>query len=379
MIMKGTVVIISSVHWHFPWHRHHDIAVGLAEKGYQVIFVEPFPKRWPYASELGRIWGRLIGVSRIAGTCLQDEVPGVVLRSPRILPDVGRLAQWINRRLLLPGILNRLTSNDWPRPLIVLNYLPIPASLYFQRGLAPDLAIYDCVWDWSNDPYSHNMPLVEDELLQEVDLVFADSPYLVSKMEARHPRVVQILPAVHYELFEISRQPIEVAGGRRPLCAYFGNLGVNIDIDLLREVSHRYPLRLIGPSRGKLSGFSADTEFLGPVPHGRVPELLRDADVLLLPYRRAAHTPAVIPAKTFECLATGKPTVVIGLPSLQQYRDMFYICETHDEFIQTIAQVMQENPSLRERRLQCAKDNDWLRRISQLEDNMIALLREKSG
>ncbi len=90
--------------------------------------------------------------------------------------------------------------------------------------------------------------------------------------------------------------------------------------------------------------------------------------------------PSVIPAKTFECLATGKPTVVSGLSSLQDYHDLFYLCKTREEFLEALDRAMHEDdPALRERRLQCARENDWSRRIEQLEDNLKAVLREKTG
>ena len=104
--MKGTVVFISMVHWHFTWQLEHSFARGLAERGYDVRFVEPLPKRWPALSELGRVWGRLVGHSETAGNCYQPLAPGVELISPRLLPDTSPLLQSLNRRLFVPRIVD---------------------------------------------------------------------------------------------------------------------------------------------------------------------------------------------------------------------------------------------------------------------------------
>ncbi|MCI0395832.1 MAG: glycosyltransferase [Chloroflexi bacterium] len=374
--MKGSIVIISSVHWHFTWQRHHDIASGLADRGYQVVFVEPLPKRWPGPESWQRVAARLTGNGREAGSCVQSESAAVQLLSPRLLPDAGRIPQWMNRRFFVPGIGRKVDRLGLARPLIVINYLPTGASLTLQQCLRPDLAVYDCVADWLNDPYARGLEQLEKELLGQADVVFADSPYLYERMRSLHRHVLQVMPAVHFELFDQARRKKTSMAGR-PLCAYFGSIGASIDVALLRRVSHHYLLRLIGPPRVKLEGFGPQTEFIGAVVHERIPQLLADVDVLLLPYRRAAHMPAVIPAKTFECLAAGKPTVAIGLDSLAQFGDLFYRCQTEEAFLAAIEAAIKEDPALPTRRLQCARENSWQQRLDQIEAAFTLRLTER--
>ncbi|MGB6992444.1 MAG: hypothetical protein WBG00_04360, partial [Thermoanaerobaculia bacterium] len=160
---RGTVVVISSVHWHFNWQRHHDIASRLAARGYEVVFVEPLPKRWPGLGEAGRVLGRLSGRSTISGGGRQREAAGVDLVSPLLLPDVGRVCRAINQALFGPLLTRRLKRRVVSRPLIVLDYLPISSSVALLRSLEPDLAVYDCVWDWSSDPHSVPETIREEE------------------------------------------------------------------------------------------------------------------------------------------------------------------------------------------------------------------------
>lgn len=365
--MRATVLIISSVHWHATWQRHHDIAWGLAEQNYDVIFLEPLPKRWPKMRDWRRVLGRIAESPEMAGYCPQPKHPEVELRSPRALPDhglagVGRL---VNNKYFLPHLVNALRTSGLSRPLVVINYLPTPSARTLALSLKPDLYIYDCVMDWANLPYGPSLEQSELEMLDEVDVVFADSPYLIDKMKHSHERVVPIFPAVHVERFAEARS--EPPQSRTPKCVYFGGIGMHLDMDLLRRVSHRFPLQLIGPARTRINGFSAETEFLGPVPHSQLSGLLRDADVLLLPYRRDLRfVQGVIPAKTFECLATGKPTVAIGLDSLSEYSDLFYRAETEAQFLDMIARAPSEDPSLSEQRIACAHANSWDKRLEEI-------------
>ena len=364
--MKGTVVIISMVHWHFTWQLEHSFARGLAERGYDVRFVEPLPKRWPALSELGRVWGRLIGHNEAAGNCYQPLAPGVTLVSPRLLPDTSPLLQSLNRRLFVPRIADVL-RHDAAQPLIVINYLPLASSLVLMEQLQPDATFYHCVNDWEHDPYTSTGHFKEAELAAAVDMVWTDSPVNYARNAALAGNVILMSHVVDVELFARARRaPAQPPA--RPLCAYFGTIGISADIDLLRAVSHRYRLRLIGPVRVPLAGFAADTELIPPVPQKELPELLRDADVLLLPYVRSVHNEGVMPAKIFECMATGKPMVVSGLTALEQYADLLYLCEGESEFLARIAEAVREPSAQRAARIACAEANSNERRIDDIEE-----------
>lgn len=362
--MKGTAIIIAMVHWHYTWQSQHNMASGLAERGYHVVFVEPMPKRWPGVHEFGRVWGRLTGNSVAAGFCRQPLVSGVELVSPRLLPDTGSFTRGLNRRFFVPGLAAELkrTANS---PLIVINYLPISASLALMEALDPDAKIYHCVNDWRVDPYAPARA-IEAELVAAVDMVWADSPVNFARTSKMTENVIRLPHGVNIDLFAQARREPEPSPSR-PLCAYFGTIGVSTDIDLLRAVSHRFPLRLIGPIRTDLEGFAESTEIIGPVAHERIPDLLRDVDVLLLPYIHSPHNDSVMPAKLFECLATGKPTIACGLKTLYDYADLFYIREAPEEFLAAIAEAVHEPVEYRSPRIACAEAHSYAQRMTKIE------------
>jgi glycosyltransferase involved in cell wall biosynthesis len=367
--MKGTVIFISSVSWHFTWQIHHNLAAGLFKRGYQVIYLDPIPKRIPRLSEAKRVWGRLKGDSRAGGISQQPEIPGLKIVTPLALPDRGGLFQSLNRWVFVPWLARRINADGWERPLVVINYLPIPAAINLQQHLQPDLSIYHCCWDWWHDPYAGDLAAYEHQLAGQAQVILVDdAPLLQARMAAYQPRafVHTLRHGVDYAAFEIARTSPRITD--QPLCAYFGSIGASIDVDLLRQISYRYSLRLIGPVQVALEGFAPTTQIIGSVPHHRLPQYLADVDVLLLPYRRdVPHTQGIVPAKTFECLATGKPTLAIGLSTLEPYRDLFYLCHTPQEVFAQIPQVMCEDPQLRQIRLDYAQAHSWDTCLSTIE------------
>lgn len=376
-MVRGTLVVISSVHWHATWQRHHDVAARLARAGWKVLFVEPLPKRWPRLDELGRVWGRIRGARASSGYCRQSEVEGVELLSPVLLPDVGPLSRRINSWFFVGRLARELrAAGEASRPLVVWNFLPLNASINLQERLEADLCLYDCVTDWAEDPYAGQSVLFERRLLERAAVVLADSVLLTEKMSQLHGNVEQVLPAADYESFAPTRDHRGVRRNEQPVCSYFGSVGPDVDLDVLRRVSEVGRLRLIGPVRVDLGDLADHAELIGPVPREELPALLADADVLLLPYRQTGHTAGVIPAKTFECLATGKPMVACGLPSLREYGDVIYLCDSGDQVVEAISRAGSEVPERRERRLAVARANTWAVRIEQIES---ILARELVG
>ena len=75
-----------------------------------------------------------------------------------------------------------------------------------------------------------------------------------------------------------------------------------------------------------------------------------------------------MPAKIFECMATGKPMVVSGLTALEQYADLLYLCEGESEFLAKIAEAVHEPPARRAARIACAEANSNERRIDDIEE-----------
>jgi len=93
---------------------------------------------------------------------------------------------------------------------------------------------------------------------------------------------------------------------------------------ILRDEGARFRLRLIGDGRDaaalraraeRLRLSSADIEFCGFVPYSEAVDLLRDADIGVLPLHRNPHMDTTIPNKLFDYMAAGLPVVTSDVPA----------------------------------------------------------------
>jgi glycosyltransferase involved in cell wall biosynthesis len=363
------IVIISPVEWNFTWQPAQAIAAGLAQRGYGVVFLNPLPKRMPAPGEVARVLGRVLNRPGIARYSRQPRPDNVQVVNPISLPDINSVFEYINRVAFVPLLLQHL------RPVLarntytaVISFPPFPVSLTLAEAIHPDLLIYACQTNWAADPLVKRARLREMEFFQKADLVLADSQYLYEHASRHHPNVRRLPAMVDFDLFH---RIADESCSRRPespvRCCYFGGVGPRIDIELLAKVSQKHVLRLIGALRVPMSSLAESAELIHLVPHPQLPQFLGDVDVFLLPYRVNEFTKGILPAKIFECFATGKPVVSTYLPSLLSYEGLVYISQTHEEFLANIERAVDEPEEKREQRIAVARENTtdrWMNELS---------------
>lgn len=338
-----SVVIISSTPYHFTWQLIHSLSDQFAQRGWRVVFVEPPPKRFPGLRELRRVWGRLRGNPVQSGISPQREIAGVRIVLPLTLPDRGWLLRWVNRRWLLPRLARQIRSDGAHVPLAV-SFLPTHGVLDLLDLLQPQASVYLCALNFPRDPLApKDIAQTEAALAQRVDLVFVDQGVDNQARFAALPltrRPLTYTATVDYELFAPARQPRPPQDP--PVCCYFGDVRANVDLDLLQMVSARYPLQVIGSNTDRITWQHPTLRVTGLVPHDRLPALLAEVDLILLPYRQDdPYNRGVFPAKVYESLATGKPVIAIGLPSVEPLGDVIDIASSRAEFLSLIERAHQ--------------------------------------
>ena len=91
-----------------------------------------------------------------------------------------------------------------------------------------------------------------------------------------------------------------------------------------------------------------------PVPFARLPAIAASASVLIMPYADLPVTRSIQPLKLKEYLATGKPTVVRGLPSTYPWASACDVCDTAERFTTAVNDrlrdgILPSQPFARER------------------------------
>jgi hypothetical protein len=90
----------------------------------------------------------------------------------------------------------------------------------------------------------------------------------------------------------------------------------------------------------------------------------------LIPFLKVPLTLATNPVKIFEYFAQGKPVVSVTLPELVVYKKIMYLAANSKQFIRQVSNALNEskNSSLKENRIQIAKQNTWRDRGKQLDE-----------
>lgn len=120
-----------------------------------------------------------------------------------------------------------------------------------------------------------------------------------------------------------------------------------------------------------------NVDYRGEVSHGRLPEALAGVDAFVLPYNTNDLTRAISPAKTYECLATGRPVVASPLPALEDLPGHVYLADGPEGFVGALRDLPEtETDEKRRARARIAQENSWDVRFGEIES---AVLRALGG
>lgn len=324
------VVILSSVEWGATRQRHHSFAEQWARAGHRVFFVENTGFREPGWRDLGRVTERLSRAWR-GRHAKHARVPkGITVVSPLVLPPTRRLFREANAALLAPRLADILHDRGLRRGPVVFAYLPTATTLALLDRLAPSLTVYDCVDNFYGLPSPPpNLAETEAALLASAGLVLTTSRTLYEDKKPLHPNVVELHHGVSRAFF----LPPAPDRSRRRLC-YFGTVWRALDYAPLRALAEAgFEIELIGPVKEAPPPLPPSVVFRGIFPHEELPAMLADCDALLLPYVDDEYNRGVIPAKIFECLATGRPVLASPLPALAGLSGVLTICRTPRDWV----------------------------------------------
>jgi glycosyltransferase involved in cell wall biosynthesis len=371
--MKPAVVILAGVRWDFLWQRHQTLATHFARSGYPTVFVETtglaIPR--PGKATLRHVLSR-VGRSRRKNEKLQGR-ENLTVYAPLTAPPTQKPFLWANEKFLVPRVLRDLRKVVDSRPFVVA-YPPTRTTLDLAFGLDPGLVFYDCSDDYEQFPGApQDIARTERELLLRADLVSCTSRHLLKKARRVRPDAFLSGPAVDYDRFAALQDqppPDEI----KTVCFFGDATRERIDFGVLRAIAGAgFRLRLVGGLDGgamellKMPG----VDYRAEVPHAELPGALAGVDAFVLPYRINALTRAISPAKTYECLAAGRPVVAAPLPAMEELREYVYLARRPEDYVETLRGLWDEGTEAKVRGgIERARENSWDARFAGLEEAM---------
>ncbi|MGO0122550.1 glycosyltransferase [Desulfothermobacter acidiphilus] len=283
--------------------------------------------------------------------------------------------------------LRRLLGANWEQRVVL--YLPSGAAFWgakVARLFRPRTLVLEVLDDNLSFPGQQGRAL-EDAfafLLSRATLVTAVSQVLVEKLQELFGVTACYLPN-GVEVGKFAPDPAyaepwpELASCSRPRLGFVGTLTDWIDYSLLLELAHRLEegsVVLAGPvvpevmrtDQWQALKRHPRVFWLGPVPYNRVPHLLHQLDLLLLPRNYLPHSLACDPLKLYEYMATGKPVLTTDLPTARRFDNLIYVAREQEEFIALAQRVWRHWTPERAMALRReAAEFSWERRAERLQ------------
>jgi glycosyltransferase involved in cell wall biosynthesis len=365
---RAVTLVIANIEWNFVWQRHLTLA-SLFARDSDVVFCEiPGIRRvgWRDGSRLiVRAW-RLLRGHRIATS--GEPVPARLrIIRPWVLPATNRFFCALNARLLVRFLRHEPELRHGVR--LVMNYSPTRTALQLIDLVPHQRLIYDCTNDWlSVRGVPSSLAADEQRLLARADLTLVSGEELYARKSDLARRLAIVPEGVLLERFTgIPLPPLE---GPVTLL-YYGHIHrQHLDLEMLDKLARLKPnwrLILVGPVKTP-HRFPANVELRGQLPHASLRTAIEPAHVLLLPYALNEYTRCVFPAKTYECLATGRPVVATPLPALvKSVGDHLRFAQGAEEVAAAAETALAEDTAeLASARVAVARANDWESRYRQI-------------
>ncbi|MBU2541447.1 MAG: YdcF family protein [Candidatus Omnitrophica bacterium] len=391
-MLKGeNIICISSIDWDFIWQGHQEIMSTLAANGNKVLFIENTGVRPPGIKDISRIRQRIKNWFKgIKG--IRQERENLYIYSPLVLPfPYSRIARFINRHLILPVLDKWMKIMNFNSP-IVWTFLPTPLSLDIIDNLNKKILIYYCIDSFTVSSVSaKKIRKSEKALLRKADLVFVTSTHLFNYCSRYSDKVYKFPFAVNFEKFEKARSDNvysldELKGIKRPIIGYVGGIHKWIDQKLVRDLAWEFPdysFVFVGPIQTKISTLThlKNIYFLGKKDHNKLPFLIKNFDVCIIPYLIADYTKNVYPTKLNEYHAMGKFVVSTDLPEIEEFNAEFdklvLVGKTSEEFANCISKAVNNKDSGQiNKRITSASKNSWTQRIAQMSNLLEDILKK---
>jgi len=241
--------------------------------------------------------------------------------------------------------------------------------------------IYDCLDDWPaffpNPREKRFVAEVDETLCRRANLVFVGSEPLRQKKSQWNPATFVVNHAADVEHFMRATHPdtqipADLESIPHPRIGFVGMADtVRFDTDLVRRICERpeYHVVIVG---GLLGGVDRqlpslpNLHVLGMKAIADLPGYLKGMDVLLMPYRINEATRNIYPLKLHEYMATGKPVLATAIPAVEDFRDLIYVANDYEQFLQKIGTALTETDlALSAWRLERARQHDWQSHLNQ--------------
>jgi glycosyltransferase involved in cell wall biosynthesis len=300
---------------------------------------------------------------------------GPVVLNPRMWPWFGsafsrRLNRVLLRRQLLPLV------RSLPVPPVAVTTLPITADLIGE--LPVQRWVYYCVDDFGQWPGLDQAALrrLDDLLIERADVRIAVSETLQERIRSLGREATLLTHGVDLSFWAGeagAALPADLEALERPLVVFWGVVDRRMDLAFVRALSAalgRGTILLVGPQNEPDPALLSVPRVVyhAPLPFATLPQLAREAGVLIMPYADLPVTRAIQPLKLKEYLATGRPVVVRSLPATLPWGDCLDLAGDAESFARLVCRRLEEGTAAEQVQARSRlQDESWDAKAAVLE------------
>jgi len=354
-------LILSSIDWDFLMQRHQVFATGFSLEG-AVFFVENTGFGKPKFTSIKPIFSRLKNIIFKSKTNNLNPIPkNLKVIAPLMLPPVGKLANLLNQHFFIPFLIKTLKKEGLSNNPVIITYLPTRTSIEIIKKFVPKLIIYDSIASLENRPNAPNgFKKTENELLKLTDIILTHADLLYKKYKLRHHKVFQIHHGVNFKLFN----SISHIKGDYKIVGYFGAISQWTDLNIIKTlIDGGYKIKIIGKNSLPINiNLPKGISIEGPYDQNKLVQKIKNWGSIILPYiTNHPYMKGVMPAKIYECLATGKPILSTSLENYSpEIRYNIYICKSPRQFLTILNNLEKfESNKKKKTRIEIAKKHSY--------------------
>jgi O-antigen biosynthesis protein len=351
--------------WHTRLQRSQQLVRAVARMGHRCVYLNPHLGR---EFESTRLSDRRHRVSLI-----ENNVAELHVRLPREPVFHHRLLK-AGETAVLAGAVEALAGEMESARAVQIFSLPtwLDAALEVKRRRGFPV-VYDChdlLSGFSN--MAREIVAEEERALAEADVVVFSSQYLFDLHPEVHHKAAVVRNGVDAGRFAAKKRKC----GTNPMVAgYVGAIEEWFDVEGVREAAAANPdCRFVLAGRVDFAPALRlkelpNVEMPGEVDREQVPELLQGFDIGLIPFKISELTKSADPIKLYEYFACGLPVASSRLPEVEHHGELVYIT---DAFADAVGRALREdNPQLRERRREVAREGSWAARARELLQGIV--------
>ncbi len=300
-----TLLYFAPVAWDsYPQRPHYFAEHFLNQTHGRVVWVDPYPTRWPALRDVRRLVDRT-GLRR-------ERPPGLSVLTLRALPlEPLAAGRWLNHRLLWRTLVGCVSSCP-PNALVIGIGRPSSLALAALHRLRPARSFFDAMDNFPEFYRGSSRRTVaahEREIAAHVDVVVTSSTALWEKFLA--VRACRLLVRNAFDMAALP--PLPIARDGRPVLGFVGCVSEWFDWRITVNLARAVPdaeVRIVGPvvappPRMRPSNITLFPACLLP----EAIEQFRQFSVGIIPFRRTPLTEAVDPVKYYGARGMGLPVL----------------------------------------------------------------------